>query len=816
MKKSIILLSSNKCEKLIVKSEAAGLYKKTNIQTLNNINADLSEKERLLRSVTCELTGVRAALEAVEKMKDNALQENRSLQDCLTSVTADNRNTHKEIDQYKRQIEDLKRQLQTYVAEVKRFEDIISHKEIERSQLLDQFKSLSEEASALESNNHTLEHEATQSKVQLSVTLDHVTDLETKLSNQRTLISDYETQITDLRLKLLKLEDELKCYRQQQDQTNNEMCYLKDLCTKLDNQKDNLVRELKVKDEEKIKISQDIVKFRHESDTLQSSLARDRASLENLEKLLVEAREEATQLKVYNEELEQEIKALNEKIGEFQNKLIETTEQLNFYQERASDYSQQNKHLRREIANERFSRVTETEKEGIDNESFELLDDETIAQIFPKAGPRLLFKKKYNEYKQKNKILVPMNVLPVLPSPSSSYSPSHTSSSSKCTTENIEIEFTDQDWVDVYNTPVCSNFIPEISQDPKRKTSDTSTEPIPTKKFINMCDIFEGGIESILQNTIDGKIVLLHKFRLNNDCRQRLVKEIINFLIGKVGIDGVKTYMLDYCAEKIPKIFPNEVKETYYIPYAPKSPHHNIKQAAKGKLWSRFVNVRNALRTAENTNKAANKENIELDFNTRFVTYEDKIYSRLSILTNAVIAEANLRKITVITDEDVDLTSKVILTLPYLLAPVTLKNKRKSGNWRPSRSEISESFFLHIENFEELQQKKSDRLEKLKSCSLTLQPFGVICGPLNNAKYLAVVNDVIYTFQSLIRTIEILYKTFHALDIQYPHECQHIWQLIEEIVFEMKHSPSSSSVTALISDLKKFICKGCKANQGFI
>ncbi|KAK4881963.1 hypothetical protein RN001_005282 [Aquatica leii] len=194
---------------------------------------------------------------------------------------------------------------------------------------------------------------------------------------------------------------------------------------------------------------------------------------------------------------------------------------------------------------------------------------------------------------------------------------------------------------------------------------------------------------------------------------------------------------------------------------------------------------------------------IELDFNTRFVTYEDKIYSRLSILTNAVIAEANLRKITVITDEDVDLTLKAILTLPYLLEPVTLKNKRKSGNWRPSRSEISESFFLHIENFEELQQKKSDRLEKLKSCSLTLQPFGVICGPLNNAKYLAVVNDVIYTFQSIIRTIEILYKTFRALDIQYPHECQHIWQLIEEIVFEMKHSPSSSSVTALISDLKK-------------
>ncbi|KAK4884606.1 hypothetical protein RN001_000877 [Aquatica leii] len=387
-------------------------------------------------------------------------------------------------------------------------------------------------------------------------------------------------------------------------------------------------------------------------------------------------------------------------------------------------------------------------------------------------------------------IKVPMNVLPVLPSPSSNYSPSHTSSSSKCTTENIEIEFTDQDWVDVYNTPVCSNFIPETSQDPKRKTSDTSTEPIPTKKFINMCDIFEGGIESILQDTIDGKIVLLQIFRLNNDCRQRLVKEIINFLIGKVGIDGAKTYMLDYCAEEIPKIFPNEA-ETY--------------QQRKTILRASSLTVQEIFDRYAALSTSLGPDLIELDFNTRFVTYEDKIYSRLSILTNAVIAEANLRKITVIADEDVDLTSKPILTLTYLLAPVTLKNTRKSGNWRPSRSEISESFFLHIENFEELQQKKSDRLDKLKSCSLTLQPFGVICGPLNNAKYLAVVNDVIYTFQSLIRTIEILYKTFHALDIQYPHQCQHIWQLIEEIVFEIKHSPSSSSVTALISDLKKFL-----------
>jgi hypothetical protein len=38
-----------------------------------------------------------------------------------------------------------------------------------------------------------------------------------------------------------------------------------------------------------------------------------------------------------------------------------TSEQLDMYQEKALDYSQQNKQLRREIANERFRRTRDSE-----------------------------------------------------------------------------------------------------------------------------------------------------------------------------------------------------------------------------------------------------------------------------------------------------------------------------------------------------------------------------------------------------------------------------------------------------------------------
>lgn len=66
---------------------------------------------------------------------------------------------------------------------------------MERTEILDQFKCLSQEANILESNNHTLESEATQSRVQLSVALDHASDLESKLENQEMMIRSYERQV---------------------------------------------------------------------------------------------------------------------------------------------------------------------------------------------------------------------------------------------------------------------------------------------------------------------------------------------------------------------------------------------------------------------------------------------------------------------------------------------------------------------------------------------------------------------------------------------------------------------------------------------
>ncbi|KRT79397.1 hypothetical protein AMK59_8205, partial [Oryctes borbonicus] len=207
-----------------------------------------SAKEQMLKNATLDLNRIQQDLESAIRARDMAYQENRRLQDDLASCVADNKRTQSELDIARRQVDDLKRQLQHYVAEVKRTEDLISQKEIERAEMLDHFRSLSQEATVLENSNHSLETEAAETKVQLSLALDHVNDLERKIESQETMIRGYETQISDLTSQIARMETRIVHQTATTDKLEAELASVKDLCVKLDKQKDSLIKQLEEKE----------------------------------------------------------------------------------------------------------------------------------------------------------------------------------------------------------------------------------------------------------------------------------------------------------------------------------------------------------------------------------------------------------------------------------------------------------------------------------------------------------------------------------------------------------------------------------------
>lgn len=120
--------------------------------------------------------------------------------------------------------------------------------------MLDQFRTLSQEANVLENSNHTLETEANQTKVQLSLALDHAADLEKKMQNQETIIRSYERQIAELTSQIASLELQMKQQSKVQEKLESELTTTRDLYIKLDKQKDNLLRQLSEKESQRAQV----------------------------------------------------------------------------------------------------------------------------------------------------------------------------------------------------------------------------------------------------------------------------------------------------------------------------------------------------------------------------------------------------------------------------------------------------------------------------------------------------------------------------------------------------------------------------------
>lgn len=119
----------------------------------------------------------------------------RRLQNDLDMVVQDNKVLRSELEASKKQAEDLKMQLQVYVLEIRRVEEILELKESERDEILEQFKTLNCEATQLESNNYSLESEAKSTKTLLREKEHRMSDMERKLVDKEDLISSYESQV---------------------------------------------------------------------------------------------------------------------------------------------------------------------------------------------------------------------------------------------------------------------------------------------------------------------------------------------------------------------------------------------------------------------------------------------------------------------------------------------------------------------------------------------------------------------------------------------------------------------------------------------
>ena len=161
---------------------------------------EISVLQNRLRETLTELENVRSRVDKEKIINRESLQENLKLKDDLYKMSTDSEGKDE-------QIKDLRSNIQTYVTEVKRIEDLLTAREHERGELLEQYKYLSDEVDKSELHRRQLESQITNLKLDLSTrsaelraTESRLADMEHDLIDLSLANESYRSQVFSLKL----------------------------------------------------------------------------------------------------------------------------------------------------------------------------------------------------------------------------------------------------------------------------------------------------------------------------------------------------------------------------------------------------------------------------------------------------------------------------------------------------------------------------------------------------------------------------------------------------------------------------------------
>ncbi|XP_021192854.3 centrosomal protein of 135 kDa [Helicoverpa armigera] len=299
-----------------IKSQTYNISKLENeISDLNRkINANKVSEHKLADNET-QITFLNGEILRLNKQLDTAVMENKHLQNSLADANGALKLTKIEHEKSRKEVEGLKQQLQHYVAEVRRIEELLSQKEAERSDMLEHFASLSVEANILENTNHSLESESASKTVQLQTSTSRIQGLEAKLHDKDNIIETQASRIATLQCKINSLENEVKLMAEEKTILEQNISYLKQMCSNLQSEKLNTSKGINEADSE-LKLYENRIKSLSNRKTkLEIENEEMKQNLATTEKLLSNARKEIVELKLVLQDATSETKSLQESVN---------------------------------------------------------------------------------------------------------------------------------------------------------------------------------------------------------------------------------------------------------------------------------------------------------------------------------------------------------------------------------------------------------------------------------------------------------------------------------------------------------------------
>ncbi|XP_068902975.1 uncharacterized protein [Tenebrio molitor] len=114
---------------------------------------------------------------------------------------------------------------------------------------------------------------------------------------------------------------------------------------------------------------------------------------------------------------------------------------------------------------------------------------------------------------------------------------------------------------------------------------------------------------------------------------------------------------------------------------------------------------------------------------------------------------------------------------------------KKGGKtyWKPTVAESQEGFILHVKAPSNIHDAIEAKRTKMASFGMTVQPYIIIVGPTfyDIQTVHLYIHDILYTVPTLLKAVDVCFKSFIVFDLQYPLEAEHIWFLIQWIIYDI-------------------------------
>ncbi|XP_063828247.1 centrosomal protein of 135 kDa [Ostrinia nubilalis] len=304
-------LKSQSYEVNKLENEIAELKRKLNVNKVS---------EHKLSDYESQIAFLNGEILRLTQQLDSSVIENKHLQNSLADTNGTLRLTRIEYDKSRKEVDSLKQQLQHYVAEVRRIEEMLSQKEAERSDMLEQFASLSVEANILENTNHSLESESASKSQQLQSYISKIQSLEAKLMDKESIIENQSARVSAMTCKISSLENEIKLMAEEKIILEQNLTYLKQMCNNLQTENASNSRcagetdsELKLYENRIKSLSNSKAKLEVEKEEMKENLM-------TTERLLSNARQEIVELKLALQDATSETKSLQDHVNKLSRK----------------------------------------------------------------------------------------------------------------------------------------------------------------------------------------------------------------------------------------------------------------------------------------------------------------------------------------------------------------------------------------------------------------------------------------------------------------------------------------------------------------